>query len=431
MSDYTIVAKKCCKGDLCLHPLGVGVDLPIADFGKDNHLPSGLRSSCKFCDAFNDHWRRVCRGLSREDALISYMEAKAKKERIAPSGYRFCSSGSKCISELGELQPESNFTGRNDRKSGKRSDCIECKNFSQWCRYNGLDRDDPASLIKYNSPRTAPKIKNHNLGNGLRECSRGSLCACSDGAIQHESNFQIEKDTRNDGFSYICFACESFDRWRYKHNRIISSESLGEYNEHIKAYEKSIYVPEGFRICSQREKCHHPNGPILPLSEFNKLSSASDGIHYYCRECNKAFSRVANNSRRTIVNDFEKRDIHNIIKFFHHNCAYCGKRIKYYHLDHFNPVMLGGHTIPSNMVMSCPECNREKWSHDPVQWLTRKFGTDQAKTILDRIYEFFSTVRKVTDEPELSRLYPCESSGGSRTEDQTANPTDPAAAQIG
>ena len=41
------------------------------------------------------------------------------------------------------------------------------------------------------------------------------------------------------------------------------------------------------KICNKRDECVHPEGPELPLEQFNKRSASPDGRTYTCKECEK------------------------------------------------------------------------------------------------------------------------------------------------
>lgn len=76
---------------------------------------------------------------------------------------------------------------------------------------------------------------------------------------------------------------------------------------------------------------------------------------------------------------FELEDEQRIYDIFNQSCAYCKTPIGFDELefDHFVPVKKGGKTEPSNMLPSCPACNRGKGGKrdkDPYQWLIERFG---------------------------------------------------------
>jgi len=47
----------------------------------------------------------------------------------------------------------------------------------------------------------------------------------------------------------------------------------------------STTIPEGYKRCSRLDDCIHPDGPILPLSEFFKDKTHRDGKSSACKSC--------------------------------------------------------------------------------------------------------------------------------------------------
>ena len=53
-------------------------------------------------------------------------------------------------------------------------------------------------------------------------------------------------------------------------------------------------------------------------------------------------------------------------------CHWCGKPTKQsFHVDHIQPLAKGGSNWPSNLCISCPECNRQKNALDPLVFARR------------------------------------------------------------
>jgi hypothetical protein len=48
------------------------------------------------------------------------------------------------------------------------------------------------------------------------------------------------------------------------------------------------------KLCISGTNCKHPDGPLLPLSEFYKHRPAADGLFPYCKECKKVLTRQQN-----------------------------------------------------------------------------------------------------------------------------------------
>lgn len=58
--------------------------------------------------------------------------------------------------------------------------------------------------------------------------------------------------------------------------------------------------------CTAGENCLHPEGPLLPLSEFNKDSSKKDGLSTRCKACKYARIKVWQQSHREQMHDYGK-----------------------------------------------------------------------------------------------------------------------------
>lgn len=46
-------------------------------------------------------------------------------------------------------------------------------------------------------------------------------------------------------------------------------------------------VPAGYKLCSRKDKCVHPDGNVLPFSEFHKNSKLKSGLNSQCKACVK------------------------------------------------------------------------------------------------------------------------------------------------
>jgi 5-methylcytosine-specific restriction endonuclease McrA len=67
-------------------------------------------------------------------------------------------------------------------------------------------------------------------------------------------------------------------------------------------------------------------------------------------------------------------DIARIISAQKHKCALCRKSVKKkYHVDHIEPLALGGSNWPSNLQILCPSCNCSKGAKDPIDF-AREMG---------------------------------------------------------
>lgn len=66
-------------------------------------------------------------------------------------------------------------------------------------------------------------------------------------------------------------------------------------------------------------------------------------------------------------------DIRNIMAMQNGKCAYCRLDVrKIYHLDHINPIALGGTNYRSNLQILCPKCNLKKSASDPIDFARKR-----------------------------------------------------------
>jgi hypothetical protein len=63
-----------------------------------------------------------------------------------------------------------------------------------------------------------------------------------------------------------------------------------------------------------------------------------------------------------------------LLAFQKNRCAICRVSLKKtgHHLDHIIPLARGGKNTDSNMQVTCPKCNLEKNSKDPIQFMREK-----------------------------------------------------------
>lgn len=90
-------------------------------------------------------------------------------------------------------------------------------------------------------------------------------------------------------------------------------------------------------------------------------------------------------AQRKIFSDYEKKTIYAKCDG---KCAICGKPVKFKHMtvDHKVPLSKGGTNEPSNLQLSCLECNRMK-----ADFLTEEFMERIAKI---RRHYFWNKLKK-------------------------------------
>ena len=92
----------------------------------------------------------------------------------------------------------------------------------------------------------------------------------------------------------------------------------------------------------------------------------------YCFK-NPLSKRIRNSNRRARVRNsagcHTDADILNIHRAQKGKCAYCRVLLRgKWHVDHIVPLFLGGHNGPSNLQLTCPQCNLEKGAKHPLDF---------------------------------------------------------------
>lgn len=120
--------------------------------------------------------------------------------------------------------------------------------------------------------------------------------------------------------------------------------------------------------------------------------------------------------KKGLPHSFTEDDVEFSFQYWHGSCAVCRKENGMWHmicLDHFIPLVhpLCPGTIPGNMLPLCHAkkgmsldmgrcCNNEKWTKDPVVWLTEKLGTRKANEKLKEIMTFFAAAKKFAGQEQ-------------------------------
>jgi hypothetical protein len=122
-----------------------------------------------------------------------------------------------------------------------------------------------------------------------------------------------------------------------------------------------------------------------------------------CRDCGKSFSYLLQGRRRRLCGEcfsgpnlryLEKSNMLDMMwnlkkwaatqKAFNYACAYCGKKLKHFHRDHFIPKSRGGKSDLGNIVPACPSCNFRKHAKLPEDFLSPEKYSNVVK-VLDRL----------------------------------------------
>lgn len=71
---------------------------------------------------------------------------------------------------------------------------------------------------------------------------------------------------------------------------------------------------------------------------------------------------------RNLPATFTEKEWERCKQHFDNKCAYCGRRPKVFHQEHFIPVSKGGGYTKQNIVPSCQECNLKKHNLSFGEW---------------------------------------------------------------
>lgn len=125
---------------------------------------------------------------------------------------------------------------------------------------------------------------------------------------------------------------------------------------------------------------------------------------------NKDKHRIKEQRRRarklSLPMEFTDDNWKTALEYFHGCCAYCGNPPRLFdihavlHAEHFIPlssIHCPG-TIPTNILPACQECNFNKRDLDPTLWMNKRFGKRKAKTILNKIQQYFEWVEEARDQ---------------------------------
>lgn len=234
-------------------------------------------------------------------------------------------------------------------------------------------------------------------------------CVCKE--IKPYQDF-AKDNGRKDGYQRTCKVCR---RNRYVANRegvLNYSKSYYRNNktkirERIEIYRKSNL--EKHRGYVAKWRLGNPEKVKKQKSRhYKKHSGRYITLAVLRRKRNPEKYKVIENRRRArklnLPDTWTQKHWQFALNYFNGCCAVCGRQLTNLlnthkpAADHWiplvNPTCPG--TVPENIVPLCHGiggCNNKKSSKDPEQWLIETYGRRKAKQILDRINQYFETVK--------------------------------------
>ncbi len=152
---------------------------------------------------------------------------------------------------------------------------------------------------------------------------------------------------------------------------------------------------------------------MKPLEIFEKDNRNKSKLGARCRPCKnniesnaKSYHSFWNLSlKKGVPVEVEKADIKILFEVFENTCIYCGKSEEEagtMHLEHIVPVVAGGRSHISNLVVSCKGCNMKKGKKSVLEFYRSHQPFDGRR--LDYIFKhvaYFSN----RDPEEVAREY--------------------------
>jgi len=153
--------------------------------------------------------------------------------------------------------------------------------------------------------------------------------------------------------------------WREKNSEALkqSKKRYAEENrEKVLAAKKDYYA-------KNKEKCL-----LMSRSHKEKNKDRYKELNKIWRQNNKEkVSTLNRNRKRKIIAAFGIHTADDVINLFNiqkKKCAGCRRSLVgiNYHVDHIQPLALGGSNWPSNLQIMCPTCNMSKGGRPPEQF---------------------------------------------------------------
>lgn len=162
---------------------------------------------------------------------------------------------------------------------------------------------------------------------------------------------------------------EANREWRNKNKDYVkkSKREYVEKNREKVLEAKRRYYQENKEKCLEQGRAH---------KAANKERYQEMGRRW--REKNRVKVRLNNRKRKERIKNAEgdhtAEDIINLMAIQKRKCAGCFNKIngENYHVDHVQPITLGGTNWPSNLQILCPTCNMSKGGRPPEEFYQKR-----------------------------------------------------------
>ena len=162
-----------------------------------------------------------------------------------------------------------------------------------------------------------------------------------------------KSNTRSGGLQSLCRKCSGArqKRWQQSHRL--------EFNAYMRQWR-----------ADHKEKVAATN---VAQYEKNKEKRKQHQREYYAEniQSHLARNRGRKAQKRDAPGSHNARDVADLLAIQEGKCLWCGADVgDDYHVDHMEPLSLGGSDGPENLAISCPDCNRKKHNKPLDEWLS-------------------------------------------------------------
>ena len=160
----------------------------------------------------------------------------------------------------------------------------------------------------------------------------------------------------------------------YRNYYRMNKEKVKKYNTEYYERNKDV-IKENSRIYHSqyrdvilKKKRDYYKSNKAEIYEAKKRSIKRNKIHYKILDAKHAHIRRQN--KKVGVCTLKSTEWTRTLKYFNHQCAYCGSA-EYLEQDHVIPVSRGGHYTPDNIIPACRSCNASKNNKIMQDWFTQ------------------------------------------------------------
>lgn len=176
------------------------------------------------------------------------------------------------------------------------------------------------------------------------ECK--SLKRCSK-CLETKARESFSKDrTKDDGLQTQCKACKAL------YTLAIKAESAKRAAKRYAENKEEILKSQARRRSENKAS----------ISESNAQYRAKNGMKF------RAYMAARRARKRNAGGSYTDKDVERMKYLQKSKCANCKCLLGEFHVDHINPLALGGTNDPANLQLLCPSCNRRKHAKPPEQF---------------------------------------------------------------